>query len=123
MKAAIFCGPGDVSIQQIADPPPPGEGMVLVRVELAALCRTDASQFQRPTAVPLFRVHEVSGHVDQTVLGHEVVGVIEAIGPGVTDLSIGQRIVPGSGWWCGECPPCCSGRPNICEASYSCRAL
>jgi (R,R)-butanediol dehydrogenase/meso-butanediol dehydrogenase/diacetyl reductase len=118
MKAALFCGPGDVRIQQIADPLPPGEGMVLVRIELCALCGTDVSQFQQPTKVPLLRSHEISGHGGPTVLGHEAVGMIEAIGPGVTELAVGQRVVPGSGWWCGACPQCRAGRPNICEAYY-----
>src|SRR5438876_11408774 len=38
--------------------------------------------------------------------------------PEVTHLEIGQRVVPGAGWWCGQCPRCKEGRINICENYY-----
>jgi propanol-preferring alcohol dehydrogenase len=50
------------------------------------------------------------------VLGHEVVGRVDALGPGVTRLARGQRVgIPWLGWTCGACPPCLAGRENLCE--------
>ncbi|MGO4837417.1 zinc-binding dehydrogenase, partial [Rhizobiaceae sp. 2RAB30] len=48
------------------------------------------------------------------VAGHEFAGVIEALGPGVTDLAPGDTVVADSRFWCGECPACRSGRCNVC---------
>lgn len=115
MKAALLHGPGDVQIAQVSEPGLPGEGEITLRIEYAALCGTDASQFRRPTMIPLFHPHEHSGHSGPTIIGHEVVGRVVAVGPGVSTLSLGQRVVPGSAWWCGSCVQCLAGRPNICE--------
>jgi propanol-preferring alcohol dehydrogenase len=50
------------------------------------------------------------------VPGHEVVGRIDALGSGVHDLEIGQRVgIPWLGWTCGECGPCRRDRENLCE--------
>jgi (R,R)-butanediol dehydrogenase/meso-butanediol dehydrogenase/diacetyl reductase len=65
--------------------------------------------------VPLHERHPVSGHLGPVILGHEVVGIVAATGEGVDDLSVGQRVVPGCGWWCGACPACRAGRINICQ--------
>jgi propanol-preferring alcohol dehydrogenase len=49
------------------------------------------------------------------VLGHQVVGSVEALGPGVEDLAVGDRVgVPWLGWTCGECRYCTTGRENLC---------
>jgi (R,R)-butanediol dehydrogenase/meso-butanediol dehydrogenase/diacetyl reductase len=119
MKAAVYYGPGDVKIVQVPQPEAPGEGMVTLRIERAALCGTDATLFKSPLPLPLLHTpHEFSGHRGPVIIGHEVVGVVTATGPGVIDLKKGQRVVPGSGAWCGECPPCQEGRTNICERYF-----
>lgn len=118
MKAAFLHGPGDVQVTRVCEPGPPGEGMITLQIEYAALCGTDASQFRHPSMIPLFHPHEHSGHSGPTILGHEIVGRIVAVGPEVSTLSIGQRVVPGSAWWCGSCVQCLAGCTNICEHSY-----
>jgi propanol-preferring alcohol dehydrogenase len=48
--------------------------------------------------------------------GHEIVGVVDALGSGVTGVAMGQRVgVPWLGWTCGECSYCVSGRENLCD--------
>ncbi len=84
--------------------PPPGE--VLVRVLACAVCRTD--------------LHVVDGELPQArypvVPGHEVVGVVEALGEGVQGLVPGQRVgVPWLGHTCGHCRFCGSGHENLCD--------
>ncbi len=118
MKAAVYYGPGDVRIENVPEPGSPGPAEVIIRVKMGSLCGTDASQYKAATMVPLKGPHRVSGHVGPVILGHEVVGVVEARGSEVIDLEIGQRVVPGAGWWCGKCPRCKEGRINICENYY-----
>ncbi len=118
MKAAVYYGPGDVRIEQVHEPGPPGPGEVVIQVKMGSLCGTDASQYKAATMVPLNSPHPVSGHSGPVILGHEVVGIVVARGSEVAHLEIGQRVVPGSGWWCGTCPRCREGRINICESYY-----
>ena len=87
--------------------PAPGVGEVLIRVEASGLCHTDIHAARgdwpiRPT--PPF------------IPGHEGVGVIEAVGPGVTDRVVGQRVaVPWLGHACGICDHCVGGWESLCE--------
>jgi propanol-preferring alcohol dehydrogenase len=86
--------------------PAPGPGQVLVRVGACGVCRTD--------------LHVVDGELTgpklPVVPGHEVVGRIEAVGPGVPARREGERVgVPWLGWTCGACRFCTSGRENLCE--------
>lgn len=48
--------------------------------------------------------------------GHEIVGKIDAVGPGVNDATIGARVgIPWLGWTCGVCEYCLSGKENLCD--------
>jgi (R,R)-butanediol dehydrogenase/meso-butanediol dehydrogenase/diacetyl reductase len=118
MRAAVYHGPRDVRVEEVPEPGPPGPGEVVLRVLMGSLCGTDAAQYERATMVPLQSRHPSSGHVGPVILGHEVVGIVDAVGSGVHGLEIGQRVVPGAGWWCGACPQCRAGRINICERYY-----
>ncbi|MFN8682522.1 zinc-dependent alcohol dehydrogenase family protein [Paracoccus sp. P2] len=85
----------------------PGPGEIRVRVLASGVCRTD--------------LHVVDGELPDPVLpiipGHEIVGRIEALGPGVTGLALGQRVgIPWLGHACGACPYCRDGRENLCDA-------
>jgi len=68
--------------------------------------------------IPLQQAHPFSRHRGPVILGHEVVGRIIEKGSAVEGLQIGDRVVPGSGWWCGECALCRAGRINICERYF-----
>jgi propanol-preferring alcohol dehydrogenase len=84
----------------------PGPGQVLVRVAACGVCRTDLHLCDGD--LPLVR--------SPVVPGHEIVGRVEALGPGVHDLAAGDRIgVPWLGWTCGRCGYCASGRENLCD--------
>jgi propanol-preferring alcohol dehydrogenase len=90
---------------QRADPTlEPGE--VRVRVGACGVCRTD--------------LHVVDGELPDIpypiIPGHEVVGRIEATGPGVHDLTVGMRVgVPWLGFTCGSCPYCRRHEENLCD--------
>ncbi len=53
MKAAVYYGPGDVRIEGVREPGPPGPGEVVLQVKMGSLCGTDASQYKAATMVPL----------------------------------------------------------------------
>jgi alcohol dehydrogenase len=83
---------------------PPGRGELLVRIAAAGLCHSDLSVIDgsRPRPVPM-------------ALGHEAAGVVEALGDGVADLTVGDHVVLVFVPSCGRCGPCASGRPALCE--------
>lgn len=82
----------------------PGPGEVLVRIGAAGVCHSDLSVVDgvRPRPVPM-------------VLGHEAAGVVEAAGEGVTHVRVGDHVVFAFVPSCGDCVPCLSGRPALCE--------
>ncbi len=83
---------------------PPGTGEVLVRIAAAGLCHSDLSVINgdRPRPMPM-------------ALGHEAAGVVEALGPEVEDLVVGDHVVMVFMPSCGHCLPCAEGRPALCE--------
>lgn len=102
----LFESPGrPLRAAEIATPQP-GAGEVLLRVKACGVCRTD--------------LHVVDGELPRPKLplvpGHEVVGVVEALGAGVSDVALGDRLgVPWLGWTCGQCPYCRRGQENLCD--------
>jgi propanol-preferring alcohol dehydrogenase len=87
--------------------PEPGPGEVRLRVRACGVCRTD--------------LHIVDGELAQLrpaiIPGHEIVGVVDALGPGVTGVAIGERRgVPWLGETCGRCRYCLAGEENLCDA-------
>ena len=86
--------------------PIPGPGQVRVGVRACGVCRTD--------------LHVVDGELRHPKLplvpGHQIVGVVEAVGERVEGLAPGDRVgVPWLGWTCGECRFCRAGRENLCD--------
>lgn len=105
MRAAVvddFAAPMAVEELELRGP---GDHEVIVRTEAAALCITD--------------VEQARGRLGSTpppvILGHSAVGVVEETGPGVTRLSVGQRVVVPATAECGACYFCSRGRSDQCE--------
>jgi alcohol dehydrogenase len=93
---------GTPEVREVPDPVPPAGGVV-VRVRATGLCRSDW--------------HAWAGHDDITlphVPGHELAGVITAIGPGVRNWSVGDRVTVPFVAGCGRCPWCLSGNAQVC---------
>ena len=106
MRAMILKQPG--TRLEAVDLPPlqPGPGQVRVKVRACAVCRTD--------------LHVVDGDLTDPKLpiipGHEIVGVVTQLGPGVGRHGIGDRVgIPWLGWTCGQCEYCRSERENLCS--------
>lgn len=106
MKAMVLSSPGG-SLQLKERPDPrPGPGDLLIRVEACGVCRTD--------------VHILDGDLPgirhPIVPGHEIVGIVEAVGGGVPSARLGTRVgVPWLGGTCGHCPYCAADRENLCD--------
>lgn len=93
-------------VAERCDDPDPAAGEIRLRVRACGVCRTDLHVVdgdlapQRPSVVP----------------GHEIVGVVDAVGPGVTGVSLGDRRgVPWLGGVCGACRYCRAGQENLCD--------
>lgn len=104
MKAAVVRAPGELSIEQIDDPAPPGPGEVLIRLVATGVCHTDLSFLRGNVPVPL-----------PAVLGHEGAGVVEAVGPGVDTPAVGDHVVVSIVVSCGACYQCLIGNLPLCE--------
>lgn len=88
--------------------PVPAAGELLLRVTACAVCRTDLQLVEG----------DLEAHRLPIVPGHQVVGVVEALGHGVEDWSVGDRAgVAWLGGSCLECDACRAGRENLCEAA------
>ena len=102
MKALRFHEPGRISVEEVPDPTP-GAGEVLLRVGAAAICHSD------------IRVYRGQKHARPGVIpGHEVAGVVAAVGEGVDGLSARDRVVLCPIIACGRCFFCLSGRRHRC---------
>ncbi len=117
-EAGVLYGQRALRIVQLLDPPPPPAGWVQVQPHYAALCGSDLGLFCHPGEEPLLRRHPKSRHLGPFIIGHEFSGVVVAVGAGVVDLDVDQRIVTGAGWWCGACPACLEGAIHLCQDYY-----
>jgi (R,R)-butanediol dehydrogenase/meso-butanediol dehydrogenase/diacetyl reductase len=120
VRAAVFHGRRDVRVEDVPAPRAPRPGELLVDVEWAAICGTDAAEYLHgPTFVPLTEPHPGSGHRGPTILGHEFVGRVRATGGDATGFEAGERVVCGAGVSCGTCEWCRAGRTNLCAGYYT----
>lgn len=104
MKAVASFGPERLELIDAPEPAIEGPGDAVVRVTLTALCGAD-----------LFPYHGwVPGFLEGTILGHEFVGVVESVGPGVAGVRPGDRVVSNSTISCGTCAACRAGRSSQC---------
>ncbi len=96
---------------ETVDLDPPGPGEVLYKIIGAGLCHSDLSTIEnlRPRRLP-------------TIPGHEAAGIVEEVGPGITDLKPGDHVVSMFVSSCGDCRYCNNGRPNLCQSSSVARA-
>jgi len=104
MKAAVLHAPNQpLTIEEVELAKPKGRE-VLLRTAFAGLCHSD--------------LHYIEGlypHPTPCVLGHESAGIVEAVGDGVTYVKPGDHVITCLSVFCGTCPQCITGHPNLCE--------
>ena len=102
MKALVFHGPNQIGIEEV-EIPRAGYGEVVIRVTLTTICGTD--------------VHILKGEYPVKpglIIGHEPVGIIHEVGPGITGYTPGERVLVGAITPCGQCNFCLSGNLSQC---------
>ena len=104
MKAAELVAPCEIRVGNI-ETPEPGPGEIRVKVALCGLCGSDHSLFHGKMGVRL-----------PVIPGHEAVGSVEKIGPGVQGFSTGQRVTIQPNFPCRQCDVCRGGNENICPS-------
>lgn len=114
MRAAVFHGRGDIRVEEVADPIP-GPDDVLLKVAAVGICGTDGHEFAHgPFLFPIDIEHPVSGHRGPMIPGHEIAGWVVEAGDSVQGLQPGDLVVTGAGISCGSCHWCTRGRTNLC---------
>jgi alcohol dehydrogenase len=111
MRANVFRGVGRFGIEEVPRPRA-GPGEAVIRVTLTTICGTD--------------LHIVRGEYpvrDGLVIGHEPVGVVEELGPGVTGYQVGDRVLVGAITPCGQCHACLSGHLSQCGHGHGHEAI
>lgn len=102
-NSCVKTGQGTVAMTVLPLPDEPGPGQALVRTTLSTICGSDihiVDEMPVPAGVPM---------------GHEAVGVIEAVGPGVTAFKPGDRVVTSCLVCCGTCARCMEGDYQVCQ--------
>ena len=109
MKAWVVDTPGPIATGPLVvverPVPEPGPGEIRVRVSACGVCRTDLHLAEG----------DLPPHRPATIPGHEIVGTVDALGPGASRFQVGQRA--GIAWLrhtCGRCKWCRRGRENLC---------
>jgi len=108
MKSALLLAPEKIEIREI-DAPKLSENEVLMQPIRVGICGSDVSFYlghRTPPYLPF-------------PIGHEFVGRVVAVAPGVTKLGVGQRVVVEPNYTCGNCRFCREGRGNICPNKRS----
>jgi len=107
MKAVIWNGPHDVRVQNVKDPEIINPRDAVIRVTATAICGSDLHLYNgfMPTMKP------------GDILGHEFMGIVEEVGPAVTNLRPGDRVVVPFNIACGNCEPCMREQWALCDNS------
>lgn len=107
MKAVRLTEIGAPLQDQETPTPTPGHGGVLVRIKAAGICHSDAH----------YRAGASYAGPLPVTLGHEIAGVVEALGPGTTRARIGDRVALHYLVTCGQCRACNRGQEQFCETA------
>ncbi len=105
MKAAVFYGKHDLRVNELAMPNPK-KGEVVVQVKACGICGTDVHIFEGDEGA--------AATPAGTVLGHEFAGVVTAVGEGVLDIAVGDRVCVDPNKLCNDCYYCKSGLGHFC---------
>ena len=101
--------PAKETIKVVEEPiPVPGKGEVLIKMKASALCRSDLHRYH---GTRIFDEDEAAANITP---GHEPYGIVDALGEGVENVKIGDRVAVYLGLGCGRCPHCLHGDIMLC---------
>lgn len=104
-KAAVAWAPNQPLSIETIEVMPPQAGEVLIRLVATSVCHTDAYTLSGTDPEGIF----------PCILGHEGAGIVEAVGPGVSSVAVGDHVIPLYTAECGDCKFCNSGKTNLCQ--------
>ncbi len=114
MKAALWHGRHDIRVEEVPDPIP-GPDDVILRVDWCGICGTDMGEYLHgPQFIPVDRPHPLTGAKAPIILGHEFAGEIVATGRNVTHLKTGDRVGVDTIVFCGHCYWCKRHEHTLC---------
>ncbi len=107
MKAAVCYEFGKPLVVEDVEIAEPGQGEVRIKVKASAICHSDIHDWksEMPAVLPF-------------IAGHETAGFIEKVGPGVTEVKVGDPVVCSLLLHCGKCYYCITGLPHLCEHRF-----
>jgi L-iditol 2-dehydrogenase len=106
MNAAVLYGKEDLRLEQLHIPEP-GSGEIVIQVGAALTCGTDLKVYRRGYHAKMLK--------PPMPFGHELAGTVAAVGAGVTDFALDDRVVPLNSAPCGLCYFCCKDQENLCD--------
>lgn len=117
MKALRWHGRGDVRLDDVPEPGGLGSGEVVVQVAYCGLCGSDVHEYLHgPFQIPVDEPHPTTGKSAPVTLGHEISGVVAALGPDVEGLAVGDLVALNALLPCGRCGQCAAGQAQRCVA-------
>lgn len=105
MKAVQIVKPGELKLIDIEKPVISEKDNVLVKMTAAGICGSDVGIYHGTNAAATY----------PRIIGHEMVGRVEQVGPNVTSVKPGDRVIVNQVTSCGHCYPCKIGRGNVCD--------
>jgi (R,R)-butanediol dehydrogenase / meso-butanediol dehydrogenase / diacetyl reductase len=109
-------GRGDVRLDEVEAPLPPGPGEVLLAPLWCGICGTDVEEYRSgPLFIPAGEPHPLTGRSAPITLGHEFSGEVLEVGPGVERFRPGDRVAADTLIFCGECYWCRRHQVTLCE--------
>jgi threonine dehydrogenase-like Zn-dependent dehydrogenase len=102
-KAVVYKGPFDVAVEEVPDATIEAPADVIVRIATTNICGSDLHMYEGRTNVE-----------EGKVLGHENMGIVEEVGPGVQQIKVGDRVSVPFNIGCGSCRNCLTGWSSFC---------
>jgi threonine dehydrogenase-like Zn-dependent dehydrogenase len=109
MRAVVWHGDEKISVDNVADPSIEEPTDAIVRITSTAICGSDLHLYGK----------KVLGMKEGDILGHEPMGIVEAVGPGVTQIEVGDRVVVPFNISCGHCFMCDHELYSQCETTQN----
>jgi succinate semialdehyde reductase (NADPH) len=111
LAAVLESAPGGLRLEEIPVPEPRA-GEILVKVSACGVCHTDLHVMKAEVAFPT-----------PAVMGHEISGIVAALGPGVSGPPVGTAVASAFIMPCGFCPACGGGRDDLCDSFFAMNRL
>jgi len=114
MHAAVLLGPEHLAVSEVPRPVCPADGLLL-RVEACGVCGSDIRAFRghkRVVGTHMLGDVRLEGHI----IGHEIAGVVEAVGSRVAEFQPGERVAVAPSLTCGTCDACLREQSTVCRS-------